>query len=101
MLRDIARQLRREGLIDYDLRGVEIQQLVDYHTKHGLRRRHLTEDVFRGFHVLEWHTYAHLGDLTIRSPLTRALGQAMKKRWPTHGFQIAFVLQNNSGFIQE
>ncbi|MEM7351939.1 MAG: class I SAM-dependent methyltransferase, partial [Acidobacteriota bacterium] len=93
MLRDIARQLRQEGLVDRDLRGVEIQQLVDYHTERGLRKNHLLQTVFTGFDLIEWQTYSHLGEQTLQSSLTRRLGRAMERVWPEHGHQIEFVLR--------
>jgi hypothetical protein len=61
MLADVARQIRQEGLFDFNLRGTEIQQIVDFQSQQGFEREDLLQQVFRGFEVLEFRTYGHLG----------------------------------------
>ncbi len=93
MLTEIAYQLQEEGLIDQHLRGVEIQQLVDYHTEFGFKRKHLMNEVFQGFHTLQWNTFNHLSKSSYKNSITRAINHSMARRWPMHGTTLNFVLQ--------
>src|SRR5690606_10706859 len=61
MLTEVARQIRKEGLFDFDLRGTEIQQIVDFHSQQGFVRDDLLGRVFGRFTPVEFGTYGHLG----------------------------------------
>lgn len=92
MLQDIAVRLQKEKLIDRELRGVEIQQLVDYHSQRGFTKQYLL-DVFNGFNVLEWHTYHYLGDLVEKNVIARYVAKSIEEMWPQSGASLAFVFQ--------
>ena len=57
MLLEIAEQLKKEGLIDYNLRGTEIQQIVDIHTHTGFNRESVISDIFPEFEMVESEVY--------------------------------------------
>ena len=61
MLSQIARQIRQEGLLDFHLRGTEIQQIVDFQSQHGFDPDELFGRIFDRFRVIESQTYGHLG----------------------------------------
>ena len=63
MLSDVARQLREEGLIDFNLRGTEIQQIVDFHTQHGFSKEAITSEIFPQFKLVKYETYNNGGSL--------------------------------------
>ena len=69
MLSDIIKQLKAEGLIDFNLRGTEIQQIVDFHTQHGFTKEAITVDNFPQFELVEYETYNN--DASIRFVLSR------------------------------
>jgi ubiquinone/menaquinone biosynthesis C-methylase UbiE len=93
MLRDIAMRLQQEKMVDRELRGVEIQQLIDYHTQFGFTRKKLLEEVFQGYRIMEWRTYNHLGELSGKNMVSRAISTLMQDWWPLSGHNLAFVLQ--------
>jgi len=91
ILADIARQLKKEGLTDLNLRGVEVQQIVDFHTQRGFLGRDIIAGAFSQFEIVEWNSYNHLsyfGD----GKLYQLVNKFMKARWPDAGAQIRFVL---------
>ena len=92
MLREIALRLYQEKLVHRELRGVEIQQLVDYQSQFGFSRERLLNEVFQGFCLKEWWSYNHLGSFTCKNFLSRSIARLMEKRWPTAGCSLAFVL---------
>jgi ubiquinone/menaquinone biosynthesis C-methylase UbiE len=57
MLLKIANQLKAEGLIDYNLRGTEIQQIVDIHTHTGFSPDSVVRDTFPEFEMVESEIY--------------------------------------------
>jgi hypothetical protein len=57
MLLKIANQLKEEGLIDYNLRGTEIQQIVDIHTHTGFSPDRVVRDTFPEFEMVESEIY--------------------------------------------
>ena len=92
MLAEIARQIHREGLLDFNLRGTEIQQIVDFQSQHGFDPGELFGRIFSQFAVLESQTYGHLGFYPNgRGP--QAMDRYLKRRWPDAGREICFVLQ--------
>lgn len=92
MLSDIARQIKQEGLLDFNLRGTEIQQIVDFQSQHGFDPEELFGRIFSRFNVLESQTYGHLGFFPDgRGP--QAVDRYLKRRWPDAGREICFVLQ--------
>ena len=92
MLAEIARQIRQEGLLDFNLRGTEIQQIVDFQSQHGFDPEDLFGRIFSRFAVLESQTYGHLGFYPSgRGP--QAADRYLKRRWPDAGREICFVLQ--------
>lgn len=92
MLSEIARQIRKEGLLDFNLRGTEIQQIVDFQSQHGFDPGELFGRIFSRFEVLESQTYGHLGFYPEgRGP--QAADRYLKTRWPEAGKEICFVLQ--------
>jgi len=96
MLADIARQLKKEGLIDFDLRGVEVQQIVDIHSEQGFVGQEIITESFARFKVLEWSTYNHLGCFGT-GKLYKLIDAFMKTRWPAAGSNIRFVLALGDG----
>ncbi len=92
MLLEIARQIRREGLLDFNLRGTEIQQIVDFQSQHGFDPGELFGRIFSGFVVLESQTYGHLGFYP-NGKGPQAADRYLKRRWPDAGREICFVLQ--------
>jgi ubiquinone/menaquinone biosynthesis C-methylase UbiE len=92
MLADLARQIRHEGLLDFDLRGTEIQQIVDYQSQSGFDPRELFGRIFNQFRVVEFQTYGHLCFFPAgKGP--RAVDGYLKKHWPAAGREMCFVLQ--------
>jgi ubiquinone/menaquinone biosynthesis C-methylase UbiE len=81
MLFNIARQLKEEGFVDFEPRGTEIQQIVDFHSQHG-----------QGFKPIEFETYNHLGFFP-NNRAVKAIDHYLKAKWPDSGKQIRFVLQ--------
>lgn len=92
MLADVACQIRQEGLLDFELRGTEIQQIVDFHSQQGFRRDALLGELFRRFDVLDFQTYGHLGFFPDRKS-ARAIDRYLKRRWPGAGREMCFVLR--------
>ncbi len=92
MLADVARQVRQEGLFDFDLRGTEIQQIVDFQSQQGFEREVLLQQVFRGFELLEFRTYGHLGFYP-NSGTGRAVDQYLRRCRPEAGREICLVLR--------
>jgi ubiquinone/menaquinone biosynthesis C-methylase UbiE len=92
MLADVARQIRRERLFDFDVRGTEIQQIVDFHSQQGFERSDLLDRAFHRFTVLEFRTYGHLGFLP-GGKAARAVDRYLQSRWPDAGREICFVLK--------
>jgi hypothetical protein len=92
LLSQIAEQLKREGFVDFTLRGTEIQQIVDFQSQSGFDRQDLLENVFREFNLVEYETYNHLGFLPSNSA-TRAIEKYLKKNCPDAGKQFRLVLR--------
>jgi len=92
MLIEISQQLRNENLLDFDLRGTEIQQIVDFHAQSGFDLKELLEGVFRKFELVESETYCHLGFFT-NYRLAVFIDQYLKRHWPDAGKEIRFVLK--------
>ncbi|UCG58423.1 MAG: class I SAM-dependent methyltransferase [Phycisphaerales bacterium] len=92
MLADVARQVRQEHLLDFDIRGTEIQQIVDFHSQYGFDRNELCGHIFRRFEVVEFDTYGHLGFYP-ESKSAIAVERYLRKRWPDAGKEICFVLR--------
>lgn len=92
MLAEVARQIRQEDLLDFDVRGTEIQQIVDFHSQQGFERENLLGRVFSGFTPLEFRTYGHLGFFPA-GRVPRAVDRCFRSRWPDAGREICFVLQ--------
>jgi len=92
MLAEVARQIRQEGLFDFDLRGTEIQQIVDFHSQEGFARDDLLGRVFGRFTRVEFRTYGHLGFFP-SGRAARAVDGYLRRRWPGGGREICFVLR--------
>ena len=92
MLSQIARQIRQEGLLDFHLRGTEIQQIVDFQSQHGFDPDELFGRIFDRFRVIESQTYGHLGFFPDRRG-PQAVDRYLRRRWPDAGREICFVLQ--------
>ena len=95
MLDEIARRLKEEGLLDFDLRGTEIQQVVDIHTQSGFDVQELLRNVFAGFELVELETFNHLGFST-RGKWAGRIDGYIKKKWPDAGKGLRLVLKNKS-----
>lgn len=95
MLGEIARRLREENLLDFDLRGTEIQQIIDFHTQYGFDAQELFQNIFTGFEPVEFETFNHLGFSTGGKWAQRIDGY-IKKNWPNAGKGIRFVLKYTS-----
>lgn len=95
MLEQIAHRLKEEGLIDFDLRGTEIQQIVDIHTQYGFDPQDLLHNVFTGFDLVELETFNHLGFST-RRKWAHHIDAYIKKKWPHAGKGLRLVLKNKS-----
>ncbi len=92
MLIEISQQIRKENLLDFDLRGTEIQQIVDFHAQTGFDLKELLTTVFNKYELVESETYCHLGFFT-SNKLAVFIEQYIKKNWPDSGKEIRFVLQ--------
>lgn len=92
MLIEISQQLRNENLLDFDLRGTEIQQIVDFHAQSGFNLRELLERVFRKFELVESETYCHLGFVT-NNRLAGLIDKYLKRHSPDAGREIRFILK--------
>ncbi len=92
MLADVARQIRQDGLLDFDLRGTEIQQIVDFQSQRGFEREELLGRVFGGFEQVEFQTYGYLGFFP-EGKTTQAVDRWLKRRWPDAGREMCFVLR--------
>jgi ubiquinone/menaquinone biosynthesis C-methylase UbiE len=92
MLAAVAKQIRDENLLDFDLRGTEIQQVVDFQSQEGFERGNLLERVFRGLDPIEFQTYGHLGFFP-EGRMARAIDKCLAGRWPDAGREICFVLR--------
>jgi ubiquinone/menaquinone biosynthesis C-methylase UbiE len=92
MLIEISQQIRKENLLDFDLRGTEIQQIVDFHAQTGFDLKELLTTVFNKFELVESETYCHLGFFT-NNKLAGFIEQYIKKNWPDAGKEMRFVLQ--------
>ncbi|HNY79976.1 MAG: class I SAM-dependent methyltransferase [Sedimentisphaerales bacterium] len=92
MLAEVARQIRQQGLFDFDLRGTEIQQIVDFHSQQGFVRDDLLGRVFGRFTLVEFRTYGHLGFFP-GGRAAQAIERYLRGRWPGGGREICFVLR--------
>ena len=92
MLAEVTRQIRQQGLFDFDLRGTEIQQIVDFHSQEGFARDDLLGRVFGRFTLVECRTYGHLGFFP-SGRAARAVDGYLRGRWPSGGREICFVLR--------
>jgi len=92
MLAGISKQLRDEKLLDFELRGTEIQQIVDFHAQSGFDLQELMGQVFRKFELVESETYCHLG-IPVKNGLGGMIEQYLKRRWPNAGGEVRFVLK--------
>jgi SAM-dependent methyltransferase len=93
MLSDIAQQLKKDNLVDFELRGTEVQQIVDFHSQYGFDIRDLLGGTFKKFELLESETYNHLGFLSY-SKVARSIDQYLTGNWPHAGKQLRFLLRN-------
>jgi ubiquinone/menaquinone biosynthesis C-methylase UbiE len=91
MLADIAQLAKEEGLVDFDLRGVEVQQIVDFHTQQGFLNRQIIAENFSQFKLVEWTIYNHSG-FSKNSKTSRILDKFVKSNWPNAGENIRFIL---------
>jgi ubiquinone/menaquinone biosynthesis C-methylase UbiE len=94
MLADIARQIRHDGILDVDLTGMEIQQIVDFQSQHGFDRQELTEEIFHRFIPAEFETYCHLGFFT-KNKLGLGIDRFLRQHWPDTGREMRFVLERS------
>jgi len=92
MLTEITRQLKKEKLLDFDLRGTELQQIVDYHTQNGFDIAELLAGPFQKFELVEFQTYNHLG-FASNKKVARSMDQYLRRHWPYGGKQLRFVLR--------
>ena len=93
MLAEVARQIRQEGLFDFDLRGTEIQQIVDFQSQQGFERESLLKRSVQAIRaVLEFRTYGHLGFFPRLQGRPRRR-RYLRGRWPEAGREICFVLR--------
>lgn len=92
MLQQISGRLQEEGLIDFELRGTEIQQIADIHTQYGFALRELLRDKFTGFELVESETFNHLG-FYARGKLARRVDEYIKRSWPDAGVGLRLVLK--------
>jgi ubiquinone/menaquinone biosynthesis C-methylase UbiE len=92
MLIEISQQMRNENLLDFDLRGTEIQQIVDFHAQSGFDLQKLLTTVFSKFEHVESETYCHLGFFA-NNWLAGFIEQYLKRKWPNAGKEIRFVLK--------
>ena len=92
MLAEISKQVRDENLLDFELRGTEIQQIVDFHAQNGFDLQELVAGIFRGFEIVESETYCHLG-FPAGTKLGATIDQYLERRWPHAGAEIRFVLK--------
>ena len=92
MLADVARQVRQENLLDFDLRGTEIQQIVDFQSQQGFEREDLFNRVFKRFTSVEFRTYGHLGFFP-GGKTADAVDRYLRSHWPDAGREICFVLR--------
>jgi len=90
MLSDIAKQIKREGLIDVELRGVEIQQVVDFQTQKGFNKNKI-KDVFPHFKIIEWTTYNYLGFYR-NNFLFKIFDKFIRNHWPNSGKNFRFIM---------
>jgi ubiquinone/menaquinone biosynthesis C-methylase UbiE len=92
MLAEVVRQLKEEKLIDFDLRGTELQQIVDFQAQYGFDRNVLLGEIFRGFETVEFETYCHLGFFA-GSGCAASLDRYLRAHWPDAGTEMRFVLK--------
>ncbi|MHC4166386.1 MAG: class I SAM-dependent methyltransferase [Planctomycetota bacterium] len=92
MLAEISRQLRDEKLLDFDLRGTEIQQMVDFQAQSGFDLQELLEGVFCNFELVESESYCHLG-FPAGSRAAVFVEEYLASRWPNAGREIRFILK--------
>jgi SAM-dependent methyltransferase len=92
MLAEISRQLRDENLLDFDLRGTEIQQIVDFQAQSGFDLQELLKGVFSNFDLVESETYCHLG-FPAGSKGAVWIEEYLANRWPDAGREMRFVLR--------
>jgi ubiquinone/menaquinone biosynthesis C-methylase UbiE len=92
MLIEISQQMRNENLLDFDLRGTEIQQIVDFHAQSGFTLKELLTTVFSKFELVESETYCHLGFFA-NNKLAGLIERYIKKNWPDAGKELRFVLK--------
>ena len=92
MLAEISRQLREEKLLDFDLRGTEIQQIVDFQAQSGFDLKELLDGVFGNFEVVESETYCHLG-FPAGGRVAVWIERFLASRWPNAGKEMRFVLK--------
>jgi len=91
MLAEVARRIREEHILEFELRGTEVQQIVDYHSEQGFDRAQLLGQTFARFTPLEFQTYGHLGFFPA-GRVSRAAEHYLKTHWPDAGGAICFVL---------
>ncbi len=90
MLKDIAQILINENLIDYHLRGSEIQQLVDIHTENGFNIKYLTQEIFTNFELIESCTKNYTAN---DSTLARRINKKLQIKYPHKGLILSLVLK--------
>ena len=91
MLNEISNTLINEKLIDFKLRGTEIQQLVDIHTDKGFKKKEILS-IFEKFEPAEWKTYNFLPE---KNKLSKRINRYLEKKYPLKGKTLMFVLKTN------
>ena len=91
MLSELAEQLKKEGLVDFNIRGTELQQIVDFHAQRGFARQTLMTEIFPSFRIIAWESYNHLG-FSGDDKLHNVVNKFMKRKWPDAGTNIRFIL---------
>ena len=89
MLVEISETLINEKLIDFKLRGTEIQQLVDIHVSKGFEKKNIL-DIFHKYKLIEWETYNFLPEKNRHS---KRINKKLEKKYPEKGHTLLFILQ--------
>ncbi len=92
MLEEISEILISERLINFKLRGTEIQQLVDIHTDKGFTKNSILK-IFNKFELKEWKTYDFISE---KNKILRKINDNLEKKYPLKGKTLLFVLKKGN-----
>jgi ubiquinone/menaquinone biosynthesis C-methylase UbiE len=92
MLTEVGNRVREEKLVDFELSGLQIAQIVNFHSYYGFDSNELFSTFFDSFELVEFETSDHLGFVP-RTRFALAIDGYLRRNWPASGRLMRFVLR--------